>query len=125
MAGEISRNEHVSAVFVTTVMQFTNMAAMFLGQAPNPETNQKVVDLDAAQFFIDQLEMLEVKTKGNLNPDEQNILKESLAAARMGFVQAVEASQKTAPAPSAAPAASAPAAAPAEPEERKKFTKKY
>ena len=130
MENEVSREEYLSSVFATMVMQLTNMAAMFMGKVPNPENNQMVVDLDAAQIFIDQLEMLEAKTKGNLDAEEQNILKQGLTMVRMAFVEAVEAGQKqatqpTQPRPPAAP--SSPASSPAadEGDGRKKFTKKY
>jgi len=122
MAEEMTREEHLSAVFATMVMQLTNMAAMFMGKVPNPETNQPMVDLDSAQIFIDQLDMIEAKTRGNLSPEEQNILKQALTMLRMSFVQAVESAEKKGPtgAPSAPP--------PGETDEsdsRKKFTKKY
>jgi len=133
MENEVSREEYLSSVFATMVMQLTNMAAMFMGKVPNPENNQMVVDLDAAQIFIDQLEMLEAKTKGNLDAEEQNILKQGLTMVRMAFVEAVDSGQKqaTQPVPSAPPSSSpsptAPTAPPAadEGDARKKFTKKY
>ena len=62
-----SRDELISAHFASMVMQNTQMAMMLLGQMPHPATGQTVVDLEGARMFIDQLEMLEVKTKGNLN----------------------------------------------------------
>ena len=93
MENEVSREEYLSSVFATMVMQLTNMAAMFMGKVPNPENNQMVVDLDAAQIFIDQLEMLEAKTKGNLDAEEQNILKQGLTMVRMAFVEAVDSGQ--------------------------------
>jgi hypothetical protein len=133
MENEVSREEYLSSVFATMVMQLTNMAAMFMGKVPNPENNQMVVDLDAAQIFIDQLEMLEAKTKGNLDAEEQNILKQGLTMVRMAFVEAVDEGQKQAaqPArsapPSSSPSPTAPATPPAadEGDARKKFTKKY
>ena len=133
MENEVSREEYLSSVFATMVMQLTNMAAMFMGKVPNPENNQMVVDLDAAQIFIDQLEMLEAKTKGNLNAEEQNILKQGLTMVRMAFVEAVDEGQKQAakPEPSApsssSPSPTAPTTPPAgdEGDVRKKFTKKY
>lgn len=126
MENEVSREEYLSSVFATMVMQLTNMAAMFMGKVPNPENNQMVVDLDAAQIFIDQLEMLEAKTKGNLNAEEQNILKQGLTMVRMAFVEAVESGQKL-EGQRAQPAPSSPTAPPAadEGDARKKFTKKY
>ena len=130
MENEVSREEYLSSVFATMVMQLTNMAAMFMGKVPNPENNQMVVDLDAAQIFIDQLEMLEAKTKGNLDAEEQNILKQGLTMVRMAFVEAVDSgqTQATQPAQSAPPSPSpSPGAPPAadEGDARKKFTKKY
>ena len=132
MENEVSREEYLSSVFATMVMQLTNMAAMFMGKVPNPENNQMVVDLDAAQIFIDQLEMLEAKTKGNLNAEEQNILKQGLTMVRMAFVEAVDEGQKqAAKAAPSAPPSSPPSTAPTTPPEgdegdgRKKFTKKY
>ena len=62
-----SPEEIRSALFAQMVMQQSSMAMMLLGKTPHPETGQMVRDLEAAKLFIDQLEMLEVKTKGNLN----------------------------------------------------------
>jgi hypothetical protein len=124
-----------SALFAHLIMQQSNMAMMLLGKTPHPETGQVVRDLEAAKFFIDQLGMIEVKTKGNLNPEEAALLKQSLMALRMAFVESVEA--PSTPSPSHPEAGSAPAGAtstagpagsaapPAEDEHRKKFTKKY
>jgi hypothetical protein len=123
MAEETTREEHLKAVFATMVMQLTNMAAMFMGKVPNPETNQPMVDLDAAQIFIDQLEMIEAKTKGNLDQEEQNILKQGLTMVRMAFVEAVESAEKKPPA--AAPSDPPAGGESGEGDARKKFTKKY
>jgi hypothetical protein len=78
--------------------------------------------------------MLEAKTKGNLDKDEEKLLKQSLMTLRLAFVEAVE-KEPDHPAPSASPEAGkaqAPMAGapelstPAEPEEtHKKFSKKY
>jgi hypothetical protein len=136
----ISREEIVSALFANMVVQNTNMALIFLGHAPHPQTGQKQIDLDNARYFIDQLEMIEVKTKGNLDKQEEGLLKQSLASLRMAFVEAVqkEGAQPEPAAPAAAQAkevkeekkeASAPVADPAaekhDDESKKRFTKKY
>ena len=75
-----SREEILAALFANMVIQQTNMAMMLLGKAPHPETGQFIHDLDAAKMFIDQLEMIEVKTKGNLDQREEALLKQALAA---------------------------------------------
>ena len=75
-----SPQEMTTALFLNMVVQQTNMALMFLGQVPHPESGQRLRDLNAARMFIDQLEMIEVKTKGNLDKREEGLLKQSLTA---------------------------------------------
>jgi hypothetical protein len=111
------------------VMQQANMAMMLLGKVPHPQTGEKIRDLEGAQMFIDQLEMLEAKTKGNLSKPEENLLRQSLTSLRMAFVESAEA-EPPRPAATAAekPAENNPAApteSAADAEAKKKFTKKY
>src|ERR1051325_11242883 len=87
--GPITREELMSALFANMVLQQTNLAMMFLGRTPHPETGEHVRDLEMAQMFIDQLEMLETKTKGNLSRQEETLLRQSLTAVRMAYVEAV------------------------------------
>lgn len=103
----------LSAVFTQMVMQQTNMTLMLLGKIPNPTTGETKRDVAAAQYFIEQMEMLEVKTQGNLSPEEVAMLKHSLLSLRMAFVEAVDAPEK----PETPPAVDDAAA--------KKFSKKY
>jgi hypothetical protein len=105
-----SREQMLAAMFAHMVMQHTNMALIFLGQMPNPQTGQTSQDLDHARFFIDQLEMIEAKTKGNLDKQEQAILKQSLTSLRMAFVDAVNHPKEAPAAPGTAPVADSPAA---------------
>jgi hypothetical protein len=132
-------DEMRSALFAHMVMQQSSMAMMLLGKTAHPETGKVVRDLEAAKLFIDLLEMLEFKTKGNLNQEEAALLKQSLMSLRMAFVEAVDFPSPPAesrpdqsssptgavPAPEPAKAESAPGAVPTEDEHRKKFSKKY
>ena len=126
----LSREERTSALFANMVIQQTNLAMMFLGKVPHPETKEHVRDLEMAQMFIDQLEMIETKTKNNLSKQEDALLRQSLTAVRMAFVEAANESEpsgakESAPA-SGATTVQAGADGSAEPEDtRKKFTKKY
>lgn len=88
---EVNREELHAAMFAQLVMQQANLAMMLLGKMPNPETGETMRDLEAAQVFINQLEMLEAKTKGNLTPPEDAILKQTLMSLQMAFVEAVNA----------------------------------
>lgn len=137
----LSPEEKNTMLFVQMVFQLSGLATMMMGQAPHPETGKTVRDLDAARMLIDQLEMLEIKTKGNLTPDEAKLLQQNLTNLRFAFVEAVEkpeqaeaptTKKETADTPEA-PASkdqseteSAPAAEPSIDHESKvKFSKKY
>jgi hypothetical protein len=134
-----SPEEMRSALFAQMVMQQSSMAMMLMGKTAHPQTGEIVRDLEAARLFIDQLEMLEFKTKGNLTREEAAMLQHSLMSLRMTFVEAVGSPSaqaesrpsqpsvppEPAPARPPAPAEPAPAAGLSEDESRKKFTKKY
>ena len=122
-----------SALFAHLVMQQANMALMLLGKFAHPETGKVTKDIEAARLFIDQLEMLEVKTRGNLTKDEEALLKQSLMSMRLAFVEAVEtppAASEAAPEQKPRPAEGEKAAETAKPaarseEHHPKFSKKY
>jgi hypothetical protein len=89
-SGGEDRDKLMSAMFASMVIQNANMALIFLGHSPNPQTGETVQELDNAKYFIDQLEMIEAKTKGNLNKQEETILKQSLTNLRLAYVEAVD-----------------------------------
>ena len=138
--------------FIEFVMMHAQNAALFLGQIPNPKTGEAEINLDLARMFIDQLEMIQEKTRGNLTNEETMVLRNALSNLQMAFVEvsggaqaepahrgegAPETAAQAEPPP---PASSQPAEQPvsgaaeqnpsissAEPEteSRKKFTKSY
>ncbi|MBI5387722.1 MAG: DUF1844 domain-containing protein [Verrucomicrobia bacterium] len=127
----LSREEMFEALFGDLVVRQVNLALMFMGKIKDPKAGQAEVDLPAAQMFIDQLEMLESKTRGNLTKTEERFLKESLTQLRMAFVEASEQPPRAAP---SAPAEAAPAVekqseaepgAGAEQDAKVRFSKKY
>jgi len=137
---EPGREEEFAFLFAQLVMQQSNMAMMLLGKMAHPESGKVFQDVEAARLFIDQLEMLEVKTRGNLSKDEESLLKQTLMTLRLNYVQTVESpstaeQQKPEPAatPPEAPQSAEPAnpstvqepSAPEDEEHRKKFSKKY
>ncbi|MEI6033497.1 MAG: DUF1844 domain-containing protein [Verrucomicrobiae bacterium] len=122
--------------FIEFVMMQAQQAARFLGRIPNPQTGQPEVNLEYARMFIDQLEMIHEKTRGNLTSEESEILTRVLSDLQLAYVEAAEnpsaeeASEPrvSAPAAQAQPSAARsdePPAAPADHESRKKFTKSY
>jgi len=86
--GSAESQDYRAALFASLVLQQTNMGLTLLGKSPHPDTGLKSVDLDSSKLIIDQLEMLAVKTKGNLDKREEQLLKDSLTGLRMAFVEA-------------------------------------
>lgn len=122
--------EFHSALFAHLIISLAQSAMLGLGKIVNPMTKKSEVNLDAAQQAIDLLDMLEVKTKGNLNADEQNMMKSTLSMLKLNYVETANAAPASAPAAAASaggePAAPAPDAGPGKPDEDKvKFRKTY
>ena len=133
-SGELSQR------FIEFVMMQAQNAALFLGQIPNPQTGQGEVNLELAKMFIDQLGMIQEKTRGNLTNEETAVLRNTVSNLQMAFVEVSQQSRGDSPAASppepAPPAEPSETSAPAEPgsasgtpqaetESRKKFTKSY
>ena len=136
LSGELTQR------FIEFVVMHAQNAALFLGQIPNPKTGEAEINLDLARMFIDQLEMIQEKTRGNLTNEEAMVLRNALSNLQMAFVEASGAagpqrspqpeSPPSAPSqPAEQPASGAPEQAPPvassepESESRKKFTKSY
>src|SRR3954452_4347207 len=79
--GELSQR------FIEFVMMQAQNAALFLGQIPNPQTGKGEVNLELAKMFIDQLGMIQEKTRGNLTNEEGAVLKNTLSNLQMAFVE--------------------------------------
>ncbi len=79
------------AFFVTTLAL---QATIFLGVIVNPATNKKEEDLTQAKFIIDTLGMLKDKTKGNLSPEESNLLENVLYELRIQYLAKTEGEDK-------------------------------
>jgi len=132
-SGELSQR------FIEFVMMHAQNAALFLGQIPNPKTGEGEVNLELAKMFIDQLAMIQEKTRGNLTNEETTVLRNALSNLQMAYVEvAREAPKGTAqPKPvvpsqppeqtsTSRPEPSTPiSSTESEPESKKKFTKSY
>jgi hypothetical protein len=130
---EVQQSTHSGEMaqrFIELVMMQAQQAAMFLGQLPGPDGQKLEANLPYARMFIDQLEMLQEKTRGNLSHEETQVLTSVLSDLRLAFVQVSKAAPSPEP-PQPTPTASEPspkveaAAAEPETESRKRFTKSY
>jgi Domain of unknown function (DUF1844) len=130
--------------FIEFVMMHAQNAALFLGQIPNPKTGEGEVNLELAKIFIDQLAMIQEKTRGNLSNEEATVLRNAISNLQMAYVEVAQHGAKSAAKPpetkseSAAPPemgstseaqeTSEPTIStppPSESESKKKFTKSY
>jgi hypothetical protein len=147
LSGELSQR------FIEFVVMHAQNAALFLGQIPNPKTGEPEVNLNLARMFIDQLAMIQEKTRGNLTNEETKVLSNALSNLQMVYVEVsrepgrarpeparhgegapsedageramAEAASSEQP-PTSAPEPSAPiSSTEPETESRKKFTKSY
>jgi hypothetical protein len=134
-SGELSQR------FIEFVMMHAQNAALFLGQIPNPKTGEGEVNLELAKMFIDQLAMIQEKTRGNLTNEETTVLRNALSNLQMAYVEVAQqtpkrGTQSVPQPPTSAPSSTIPeekpqasepisSPAPSESESKKKFTKSY
>ncbi len=74
------------ATFEMLITMLFTQAMAALGQLPDPSGQMGPVNKPFAKYFIDTVELLGEKTKGNLSPDESKMISEALHAMRMAFV---------------------------------------
>lgn len=74
--------------FMSLVSGLAAEALIHLGQAEGPAGEKTKVNIDAARYTIDTLQMLEEKTKGNLTQEESKGLAGILHELRLRFVDA-------------------------------------
>jgi hypothetical protein len=72
--------------FPSYLLSYYTQGLVLLGEVPNPYTNKKEEDVEAARHTIDILSMLEQKTKNNLTKEEQQLLETVLYELRMKFM---------------------------------------
>src|SRR5919201_4014913 len=116
-----TQSGEMSQRFIEFVMMHAQNAALFLGQIPNPKTGEGEVNLELAKVFIDQLAMIQEKTRGNLTSEETTVLRNAISNLQLAYVEVAEHGRKTAAQAGATkpeqPAQSQPATPTGQPEE--------
>ncbi|MBE2179288.1 MAG: DUF1844 domain-containing protein [Chthoniobacterales bacterium] len=114
-SGEMTRR------FIEFVLMQAQQIALMLGQIPGPDGKPMDPNLPVARIFIDQLEMIREKTRGNLTTEEGDMLNKVLADLQLAFVEAGK------PAVEAVPPQGGEAPKPdgSEDDGKKKFSKSY
>ncbi len=138
---EVQRSTNLGEMsqrFVEFILMQAENAALMLGLRPHPATGRPEKNLEMARIFIDQLEMIREKTRGNLNAEESKVLAKMLGDLQFAYVRVsgditaydsatmpkdendpaeteLDAPGLLQPAPAEHPAATAPSVAPATP----------
>ncbi len=76
-------------LFMQIVMMFQSAAYQHMGKVMNPITQKVERDLAQAKNAIDLLGMLDEKTRGNLNENENRLLEHTLYELRMNYVDEI------------------------------------
>ena len=86
MPNDQQENKH-SVLFMNLIQQFYQSAMIFLGKIENPHTKKIEKNLETASYFIDSLDMLGTKTKGNLKNNEEAALQRIIQELKLFYVK--------------------------------------
>ena len=81
-------------LFMQLIIQNQQIAMMAMGKIKNPVTNKVDRNLEHAKIYIDTLDMLMAKTKGNLSEYEEKFLIETLKDLKLNYVDEVDKDKK-------------------------------
>jgi hypothetical protein len=84
--GQAERPQPEGSLFGFFVTNLYESALHTLGFSMRPDTPPQKPDLQGARYFVEVLQVIEEKTRGNLTPAEQRLLKEVLYDLRMKYV---------------------------------------
>ncbi len=87
MSTDPTQDSRYKKMFLEFVAMLAATTMQHMGKTINPFTGKVEIHLDAAQATIDMLEMLEAKTRGNRDAEEERSLKNTLTNLRMNFVE--------------------------------------
>ena len=81
-------------LFMQLIIQNQQIAMMAMGKIKNPVTDKIDRNLEHAKLYIDTLDMLQVKTKGNLSEYEEKFLVETIKELKLNYVDETEKAKK-------------------------------
>lgn len=79
-------DDNYNILFMQLIIQNQQIAMMAMGKIKNPVTDKIDRNLEHAKIYIDTLDMLMVKTKGNLSEYEEKYLTETLKELKLNYV---------------------------------------
>ena len=91
----MDKNDSNELLFMQLVLQNQQLAMMSMGKLKNPVTDKIDRNLEFAKMSIDTLDMIAVKTKGNLSEYEDKFLNEVIKDLKLNYVDEVSKESKT------------------------------
>ena len=80
-------NDANKIMFMHLVSMLAMSAIQQMGKLVDPGTGKAEINLEAAQATIDMLDMLEARTRGNLDAEETKLIKDTLMSLKMNYVE--------------------------------------
>ena len=80
--------------FSNFVLSLNASALIHLGDIPDPQSRERLINLPAAKHTIEILEIIKTKTVGNLDGEEQKLLDDVLYNLRMKYVKDISSEKK-------------------------------
>ena len=73
-------------LFMYLVVTFQSSAWIALGKIKNPMTEKSKVNIEQASFYIDLLDMMQEKMKGNLTDYEEQMLINTVSELKLNLI---------------------------------------
>ena len=73
--------------FSNFILSLNTSALIHLGDIPDPQSRERIYDIQSAKQTIDILELLKTKTEGNLDTEEFKLLDDVIYDLRMKYIK--------------------------------------
>lgn len=80
--------------FSNFILSLDTSALIHLGDLPDPQTRERIYDIQSAKQTVDILELLKTKTEGNLDSEEIRLLDDVIYDLRMKYVKIMQSDNK-------------------------------
>ncbi|OQX95946.1 hypothetical protein B6I21_02770 [candidate division KSB1 bacterium 4572_119] len=94
MSEQLSGDDKNKFLFSMLIMNYQTSAMINMGKLKDPVSQKEVKNLEMAKLAIDTLEMLEEKTKNNLQKEESDLLADILKEMRLAYIKESSAEEK-------------------------------
>lgn len=82
----MNESQMQKTMFLQLILQFQTAAMIGMGKIKNPVTDKIERDMEQARYAIDMLDMIKIRTKGNIDSDEEKFLEQILKDLKLNFV---------------------------------------